>query len=134
MSCQNHQHTPYKRKKERKKERTKAVCLRSRFSSFLVKSSFIFFSRQFLRSSSVHLGVEFLSVIPFHSLLLVHRERYTKRREEKRREEKRREEKRRDRQTDRQKRSGLVLGVIWFAMYSPFFSLSLACVEFLLKI
>jgi hypothetical protein len=67
-------------------------------------------------------------------LLLVHRERYTKRREEKRREEKRREEKRRDRQTDRQKRSGLVLGVIWFAMYSPFFSLSLACVEFLLKI
>jgi hypothetical protein len=82
--------------KKRKKERKKGVCLRSRFSSFLVKSSFNFF-RQFLRSSSLHLGVEFLSVIPFHRLLLVHRERYIEKREEKRREE-----------SDRQKRSGLV--------------------------
>jgi hypothetical protein len=59
-------------------------------------------------------------------LLLVHRERYTERREEKRREEKRR-----DRQT-KEKWAGV--GVIWFCNVLPFsFSLSLACVEFLLK-
>jgi hypothetical protein len=48
------------------------------------------------------------------------------------REEKRREEKRRDRQT-KEKWAGV--GVIWFCNVLPFsFSLSLACVEFLLKI
>jgi len=111
-------------KKERKKERKKGVCLRSRFSSFLVKSSFNFF-RQFLRSSSLHLGVEFLSVIPFHRLLLVHRERYIEKREEKRREEKS--------QTD--KREVGWCGCDLVLECTPlFFSLSLACVEFLLKI